>query len=1181
MSHKLSLIEGTTITNSGWNAYQSNPYGNDDISKIVDNIGKIEVPVTSIPSPFAQLHLFETAFEFVNKEYRTTKDASVFMGKTTYHKYISQCLDIYELLFSFETLKLKGIIDISVWDVDELKELAKETNPGRKSVAETLQIFISNYNRDPRFSDSGIKGAFDKFTLIYYQNNIIAGTSPYTGFFTIGDEMPKGFKSSFNNREFFSNYEPLYRRSKDFQEFMNIFFSVNGKITQSFKAVAEYIELNQEYIVDSGLKELIGNLSRGGDLHQYSSKYGILEVNDREVELLGGHVPFLCETFCAQEESEEASNSDYVIVTKKTIQNKPLALREGNNKARWNYIKGPFPHELKFNAEKPIANRVLPGTVIKYPWIHRDDLLSPHLIELGYEINPGRFWMPEGEVKNIILPIKSTYFDFFTLEDLKEQLTITKLKTGAIEVALEIQIKADNRRGKIKFERTYDNVPVNTIDNKDYGAIISSSLGMGIYPFFKVAENKFNDRYKIIAYQLKGEEIDFGFYRENLSKSSSVKIASASHSRTRPEENYGCITNYHELTSIKRDSNGSLQLDEKEDITFDIIGVTIDNKDHVTKLSGIIVPQMGESIQLANEESAISFDVGTSNSHVAYRTSGKVETLNSFTGTETSISPHLVLLNAPVVRENNIQRDLNIVNPIYKIAQDIEFMPSIVGTQSEHKFPIPTLVNIDNDTNTEKLININVLSNVNIPFEIKNLRGTFDNLYSNIKWGVANESSESSKNKLQAFIEQLVWMGRNKILSEGLNPEKTNVIWFAPLSMGHSQESVFKGIWDDVYKMYFRKNKGHSNVYKITESWAPFESHDLSFGSGQYFLNLDIGGGTSDLIIFDDKTPTLSTSFQFAGNNLFSSMNKNNEFDNGFVTKYEQIMLKSFEGDDSKTRFISELKNSKGLSSTDLISFFFTYPVFAEKLQRDEEFKLLFLIHNVAIFYHSFQVLKMSGIKSLPDNIGLSGNGARLMEITNGMADLSRLGGVKDLINLIVKKVFDLDNVPSLSVNILENPKEATAVGGILGFKSITQGDFKDADRRNYKISLGTDSDLLDSKHAAKINYKDFVEEGNNDIDGVTKNVAEFFTYFFDELWFDAGFIQNFGLSGSYSPEKLKAYFTDKTNIKNSIREVVNDKIKNHDNPQLEETMFFYPIKAFLYAFSRIISSNKINEFKG
>ena len=228
MSHKLSLIEGTTISNSGWNAYQSNPYGNEEISRIVDNIGKIEVPVTSIPSPFAQLHLFETAFEFINKEYRTTRDVSVFTGKTTYHKLISNCLDIFEILFSFETLKLKGVVDISVWDVSELKDLAREKNPGRKSVAETLQIFISNYNRDPRFKDSGITGAFDKFALIYYKNEIIAGTSPYTGFFTVGNKMPKGFQSGFNNREFFSDNVPLYKRSRDFQEFMNIFFAING-----------------------------------------------------------------------------------------------------------------------------------------------------------------------------------------------------------------------------------------------------------------------------------------------------------------------------------------------------------------------------------------------------------------------------------------------------------------------------------------------------------------------------------------------------------------------------------------------------------------------------------------------------------------------------------------------------------------------------------------------------------------------------------------------------------------------------------------------------------------------------------------------------------------------------------------------------------------------------------------
>ena len=1180
MSHKLSLIEGTTISNSGWNAYQSNPYGNEEISRIVDNIGKIEVPVTSIPSPFAQLHLFETAFEFINKEYRTTRDVSVFTGKTTYHKLISNCLDIFEILFSFETLKLKGVVDISVWDVSELKDLAREKNPGRKSVAETLQIFISNYNRDPRFKDSGITGAFDKFALIYYKNEIIAGTSPYTGFFTVGNKMPKGFQSGFNNREFFSDNVPLYKRSRDFQEFMNIFFAINGKVTESFKAVADYVKQNQQFNEDPGFQDLIGILGRDFDKQQYASKYRILEINDQEVELLGGHVQFLCEPFDPIEERQEASNSDYVIVTKKTLKTKPLALKEGNNKPRWSYIKGPFPHELQIASQHTIEGRVLPGTVIKYPWIHRDDLLSPHLIELGYEVNVARFWMPEGEVKNIILPIKSTYFDFFTIADLKEQLSITKLKTGAIEVVLDISINADGKRGRIKFERTYDYVPVSTIDNKDYGAIINTSLGMGIYPFFKVAENKYNDRYKIIAYQQKGEEIDFHFFRENLIEPASTKIASSSHYRTRPEENYGCITNYHELTSIKRDNNGKLVVDENEDITFDVIGLKIDNKDFGAKLSGILLPEMGEPITLANEESAISFDVGTSNSHVSYRTTGKVETLNNFTGTEAALSPHLVLLNAPVIKENIVQRDLNVVNAIYKIAQDIEFMPSIVGGQA-HKFPIPTLVNIDNDTSTEKLTNINVLTNANIPFEIKNLRSSYDNLYSNIKWGVANESSESAKNKLQAFVEQLVWMGRNKILSEGYNPGQTNVIWFAPLSMGHTQESVFKSIWDEVYKMYFRKNAGQSNVYKITESWAPFESHDLSFGAGRYFLNLDIGGGTSDLIIFDDKTPTLSTSFQFAGNNLFKSMNKNNEFDNGFVAKYEQIMLKSFEDDDSKVRFVTALKNSKGLSSTDLISFFFTFPVFAEKLQRDEEFKLLFLIHNVAIFYHSFQVLKMSGIGSLPDNIGLSGNGARLMEITNGMSDLSRMGGVKDLINLLVKKIFDLNKVPNISVNILENPKEATAVGGILGFKSITQGDFKDADRKNYKISLGTNSDLLDTKEAAKISYKNLIEDGSTVIDNVTENVADFFTYFFDDLWFEAGFIQNFGLSGSYSPDRLKVYFTDKNNIRNSIREVVNDQVKNHDNPQLEETMFFYPIKAFLYAFSRIIASNEINNFKG
>src|SRR5690606_32886191 len=114
-------------------------------------------------------------------------------------------------------------------------------------------------------------------------------------------------------------------------------------------------------------------------------------------------------------------------------------------------------------------------------------------------------------------------------------------------------------------------------------------------------------------------------------------------------------------------------------------------------------------------------------------------------------------------------------------------------------FPIRSIVNVDNDVNPETQNSINVLSNTNIPFAFghNKLRQDMDYVHSNIKWGVTDSTNNAAKNILKGFIEQLVWMGRNKLLSEGFDPRAANVIWFKPLSMSAPQKSIFEDIWKD------------------------------------------------------------------------------------------------------------------------------------------------------------------------------------------------------------------------------------------------------------------------------------------------------------------------------------------------------------------------------------------------
>lgn len=1185
MPHKLSLIKEQTVAQSGWNTFANNPYDEGKIADITDNMGKLEVPVTSIPSPFAQMHLFETSFAFINKLYvNSGKNVTVLSGETTYHKYISYCLDVFELLFSFETLKLTGRVAIDIWHKKELDELSKNHNIGSKTFAETLKIFIGNYNNDSRFKHNGIHGPFDEFVLIYLDNAIIAGTSPYTGFFTIGDKLPTTLKSSHQNRYFFSENMPLYQRSADFQKFLNAFFIGNTTLTQSFKEVYNYIKINRNHIASFDLKQAVTAMERNFN-EEHLKGYTLLEINREEVTLLGGAVSFLCDTFDLGEEQDSVRKSDYVIQTGKTLLNPPLALLQGWNKKRWNYYgSNTFSPEMVLHETAPIEKRKLPGTSIEYPWITRNDLLAKHLIQLDYPVNTSKFWLPTGEIKNIILPLQPAYFNYFTIEDLKKQLIIRQLKLGAIVVTLDIPLRADNERGTISFERTYDMVSPETVDNDDYGAILKSSMAFGIYPFFKVSDTKYNDRYKILSYHMKGEELSYDFFREDVAGPTCQHLKALEHSRTRKDENYPCVSNYMEITTIKKNSQGETTWDNELDITFDAVGVTLNAIDKGATTNGVLIPLMGEPIRLMEGDTSIAFDIGTSNSFVAIKTGNTPEHLSTYQGKKNSATPNLVMLNHPSLKDHLPNFDLDGVSAIYGRTQIAEFLPSLTGGTSFFKFPIRSIINIDNDTNPEKAEAISILSNTNIPFGFGQyiLRKDYDFTHSNIKWGVTDASNLEAQNKLRAFIEQLVWMGRNKLLSEGYNPSATNVLWFRPLSMSMQQKTTFSSIWEELFSTYYGKTDNTKRLHHVTESWAPFYCYEKHFGSGEVYMNIDIGGGTSDIITFVNNQPALTTSFRFAGNSLFESRSTTNPFDNGFIVKYEAKMRSEFGDDFTKTDIIDYIKDAKGLRSTDLISYFFTFSSFNKKLMLDGEFKLLFLLHNSALFYHAFQILKMSAIAKLPSYVGISGNGAKLLTITNGLKDLNRSNGIATLVGFIIKHIFEKEEKHKIELQILDNPKESTAIGGIQGLKSI-QGNAT-ADEDTYHLSIGDATNLcLESKikKEQKYQYANYLKSGDATIAAITQNVIGFFDYFFDELWYDADFIKNFGLEKSFNPKKLKTYFSDAEKIGNTIREIINQKIEVEQETTLNDSLFFEAIISYLYAFSRILVSDKINEFKG
>jgi hypothetical protein len=1195
MPFKISLVKNQTASECFWNRYDNNPYNDEKISLIKDNIGVIEVPITSIPSPFARLHLFEAAFSSIVEQYNKTKNQVILNGTTTYHRLISECLDVFEILFSFDELQLVNKVEIRSWDISKVKSLMEDSKTGRRIFADVLNLYINNYNKDKRFTDAGLSNPFNLITVLLLDNKVFAGTSPFTGFFTTPNNFEPVIKDQHLNRKFFETMVPLYKRNIEFQKFINLFFETQPAITQAFPELYKYIVINREYINDAPTRSYINEISTGKHREELNN-YDILYIKESALNILPG-IQYRYKKIAVSDIKKDIKSScDYLIQSSKQLSEPPLALKAGIENPHWRYVReNPLDKSITIPAvdNRDYSERTLPGyDEVNYPFVIKNDFLSKYLMELSYDINDNKFWAgnSDSNVKNVLLPVNPEYFKFFTIEDLQKNLTINRLKSGAVHVILNIPIKADKGRASIKFERTYNEINPNNLEGEEKGVIIKTDFFMGIYPFYKLKDLTYNDLYKIALFSDSEIKVDCTFYRENFAglELTTVPITD-SFVRTREAES-PFVSKYIELS---KDLN-----EIEKDLRFDFINMECFVQD--THVNGLIIPLMDEIKTLSQTSTSIAYDVGTSNTYVSISANGSIEKLSNYQVNQREDKMQMVMFQKPITNvdeyKGSDQYDLTSYHGVIaKNLQLNEFMPSLIGGNSQYNFPIRTILNQDNDCNATNESTINVLSSVNIPFAfgLEGMREPYDNAYSGLKWGVSNSQDSAAKNRLKAFVEQLVIMGRNVIISKGLDPSNTDIMWFKPLSMATGQATIFNNIWEEYFVKYFSKQLGNTKkLHNITESWAPFYSYENPFGIGRYFLNIDIGGGTTDLLSFKDNNPSLTCSFRFAGDHLFDNGVNFNQADgqsgqsmnNGFVKKYERIMKKKFEDnqDDDKLKILDYIHNSNDLFSQDLIGFFFSIKDFSDMLKADKDFMLLFLLHNAAIFYHSAQILKARNPNDIPSYIGLSGNGARLLEIANKNKDLNRSWGMAYLASLIFQFVFELEQTPNIKLQILDNPKESTAVGGIKGLKQILQNP--SADTENYYIPLGDKDTIIhfnDFETKKKYTYKSIRDESPI-VQKIAENFKGFVSYFFERLWFEANLPNNFGVDRSYNTETLLEYFSNENNINDVLDSAINYKLMVEKELQLNETMFFIPLRAYLHAFSQVIAEQgELDKYKG
>jgi len=1104
------------------------------INNIKDTAGaNARNQITSIPSPFARIDLVKTAFKNVTASAEPE-------GISIFHKMVSDALDVGQVFFN--SARLKDKVDIIAWNpglkwvggqpvIDEhsdLWQLIHSGSAGHRLYGETLKMFLSQDAMEYNFD------AMQQFYLLHYKEgpgrfNIIGGTSPATLFFPAANKLDYVSIRFRNDKLFDDTYCPLYERSEDYVLFLYALREAMPGFKVRFSVMDDYLELCLKRL-PARVKEKVLALNAGS----YESMYAGISLAGTGglPEILGHELRGL--KINHEKPQEE---SDFVIAATQPVSGlKPLVLPSYTFKAGLNYVDGPWPAQLKapYYDPLPLQERILPGQEIKYPYLVTGDFLEPYLIRLPFEPDQDRFfsgYIDKGSNEGYLLPLSPAFFTYFSSADLRGRLPdgrrmfeFEKMPGNAVKARLIVPVK--NGR-YIEMERLYTAPATHTAEpdiTRNQGIIKELQFSLAIYPFVK-----------------RGSDL-------HASYTVMLLVHDAPSSPSAPY-----ILNYYkdnaprqEIKPKTRRQKSNRQRDLVDTI-YDVVPVEFDYIMLASgKARGCLLPLFAVAAQ-HNRKYAFSVDFGTTNTHIEYSVDGSLpqpfdisaddqqlgmlhkwddKTYNHLAAARFGMGATFLLENVPK-----------------------ELMPERVGGKAKHRFPHRTVVseplNVDLNSETYPLADFSIYWQYDEGTLARQLR-----FHTNLKWGSLNDDRLGTERRVSGYIANLVLLMRNKVLLNGGDLSQASIVWFYPTSMSGARLHTFENIW---HKQIERYMGTEVKVSALPESIAPyyFFRHENGVKAGdQPVINIDIGGGTTDIVVYRNEQITSYTSFKFAGNAVFGDGYGNPPVANGFVQFFER-RYRNILKDTPLAKYIPPAGSVQ--RSDDFITTLFglqhhpdrgeQYFSFTEEIRESGELKVVPLLFLSSIFYHVAKCQKAQG-DTAPRFITFSGTASKILHIL----DASRgLKGVTRLANLIFNDVLGTQGA-NIELVMAKGPKEVTAKGGLYNPVVPDAPKF---------VLFGTEEKL----GSGELLYKDALEERTRN--AVIEEVSSFIDRFFE--WNSkADFAQEFGLHTGRLPELKKIMKTDlDIFLVEGIYELKEEMNKQEDN-ELRETLFFMPLKGVL-----------------
>lgn len=1123
----------TTIVD--WSTSEATTYNHGYVDDIADST-TTQREITSIPSPFARIELVKEAFGKVAPKtlvgMTTAQVQESIHGKTIYHKMVSDTLDVAQLFFSYPSMEEK--LELVVWrreqDIQSLKNSISESH---HIVGKTLDMF---FNQDALGKDPYNFGKIQNIYILKYKGigqrpmHIIGATSPATLFFsTANDESEISNQLCFGtDYAFDKSYASLDKRDPEFIKYLFAFRFSNSQFNAHYPEVAKYLDAIY-YILDNNLKNEINNIQTScqntvpGQKSYVDSHYDVLDVSVNsttsfQVEING--VYFHCRKPIV------AGNSDFEIFSTKTNTIKPLVLPVVNSSAyeKLTYLGCLFGRNfvVPYFDKEQLLNRRLPGINIQHPYLTISDFLEDKIIKLPAQVNQndyfdGNYYSQSDQKEGYLIPVTDTFFDHFTVNDLmgyspsgKNMIDIKQVASG-IEVTLRIPIQNHN---EIEYKRIYTlDVKADEANNKGAIVLPPEDFAVGVFPPVKFVEDS-DAHYRIIL---------VGYYKLNKD------FSCVCHNEN------GFYTPDYVVRNVDIEDDDRTKVYFIDGKTFDFARIFVRTESGKERIgSGLLIPKFKQRIGSTTLTFAI--DLGTSNTHIEYSEGANVLP-KPF---EFNVNqPQMSLLFTPDELVKNHIRG--------------EFIPEAIGQDGLCQFPMRTVLCIDkNNAGINESGNGSYVAfgNASPAFMYnKSVVGPkYNDFIPNLKWSQMNFDNEE---KIRCYIESLFMMIRTKVVQLGASISQTQIKWFYPISMSPIKQGLFQKIWTNSYQKYFNST---GSPMPITESVAPYSFFQKTRSDVSDIVTIDIGGGTTDIVVADAHGVKCISSMRFAADAIFGNtlVTVQNGKLNGIIRQFKDSFITDLEGTSLK-KMLQDITQGDFGNSSEVASFLFSLADndeikkmglsdkvnFNTALMRDNKQKIVFFIFYTAIIYHLAKLMKVKGLNA-PSNIAFSGNGSKVVSVLS-----PNNASLEKLTTVIFKLIFsDVDIEKNIKLIINDsNPKEATCKGGL----------FLDHEPDNINSVKAI---LLTEKLSEGETYKDAGEL----YDDVVTEVQKFADFLVLKLAKEISLSGDFEIKSSGLTLAVDCFNEDLTTY---IEKGINTKLDSRDvglEDKIEETLFFYPI---------------------